>query len=267
MLDHSLTRLLPMLLLGLTCQAVANPPSAVDEGHAIAALYDLSDAGFKDSRVKMEMILRNAAGDSVSRHLTLSTLEKSSPNTGDKTLVVFSSPADVRDTALLNHPNITSTDDQWLYLPSIKRVKRISTENKSGPFVGSEFAFEDFTSQELDKYSYRFLRRDHLQEREVNVVERVPLDVNSGYSKQVVRFDIEHRQPLKIEFFDRKQAPLKTLVLSDYREYDGVWRSLDQRMTNHQTGKSTDLLLTDYEFDVGLSSNDFDSTALKRLTR
>lgn len=239
--------------------------SASEEGYAIARAYDSSDKGFESSRVNIEMVLRSAAGETVSRHLVLSTLEKSNDGSGDNTLVVFMSPADVRDTALLNHPFINKPDDQWLYLPSIKRVKRISTSNKSGPFVGSEFAFEDFTSQELDKYTYEALGAGQVEGKPVDVVARFPTDENSGYSKQVVYFDKESLQPVKVEFYDRKQTLLKTLTLTGYRQYKGVWRPDVQSMVNHQTGKSTDLLMSDYTFGVNLKRTDFDSAALKRL--
>ncbi len=249
--------------LGAVSAALASDTER--EGHAVARAYDISDTGFRDSRVKIRMVLRNAAGQEVTRDLRLSTLEKDSDNTGDKTLVVFLSPADVRDTALLSHPHIQDADDQWLYLPAIKRVKRISTSNKSGPFVGSEFAFEDFTSQDLEKYRYKYLRRDAIDGRKVDVVERFPRDTYSGYNRQVVYFDLDNKQPLRVEFFDRKNEPLKTLDLSDYRNWNGIWRAHVQKMVNHQTGKSTDLLMSDYEFGVGFQASDFDSSALKRL--
>jgi len=264
LLKHSLPFALTLVCVSHFAVAAAQD-SKSEQGRLIAVAYDQSDAGFKDSRVNINMVLHNAAGESISRLLVLNTLEKNSADSGDNTLVVFSSPADVRGTALLNHPHIENADDQWLYLPSIKRVKRISTSNKSGPFVGSEFAFEDFTSQEVDKYSYEYLRAEDLGNTQVQVVSRIPRDANSGYSKQVVYFDIKNNQPVKIDFFDRKQALLKTLILSDYRQYQGFWRPNSQKMFNHQTGKSTDLLMSDYEFGVGFKATDFDSSALMRL--
>lgn len=253
------------LLLAIGWLPTTYATSSSEQGYAVAKASDLSDAGFKDSRVKLQMVLRNSAGQEVSRNLILNTLEKESDDSGDKTLVVFSSPADVRNTALLNHPHIDNPDDQWLYLPAIKRVKRISTSNKSGPFVGSEFSFEDFTSQELNKYTYDYLRRDTLEGTTVDVIVRVPRDSSSGYSKQIVYVDISNSQPVKVEFFDRKQALLKTLALQGYRQTQGIWRSYHQQMVNHQTGKSTDLIMSNYEFGVGFKPADFDSSALKRL--
>ncbi len=74
---------------------------------------------------------------------------------GDKSLFVFDEPRDVQGTAFLIHAHREDADDQWLYLPALKRVKRISSANRSGSFMGSEFAYEDMTAQEVEKFTYR----------------------------------------------------------------------------------------------------------------
>jgi outer membrane lipoprotein-sorting protein len=239
--------------------------SAEEKGFQTAARSDRSDVGFKDSRVDLKMVLRNAARQEVTRELTLNTLEKDDEQTGDKTLVIFSLPSDIRDTALLSHAKILDSDDQWLYLPSLKRVKRISSHNKSGPFVGSEFSYEDFTALELNKFSYQYLREDMVDGLAVDVISRSPRYENSGYSKQIVFIDRDIFQIRKIEFYDRKDELLKTLDLQDYRQYANVWRAHKLLMVNHQTGKSTDLFYSDYRFGTGLSAQDFDQSILEGI--
>ncbi|MEM9234420.1 MAG: outer membrane lipoprotein-sorting protein [Pseudomonadota bacterium] len=156
-------------------------------------------------------------------------------------------------------------DDQWLFLPALKRVKRISSANKSGPFVGSEFAFEDFTSTELNKYSYKYIGEEEFDGMTVDVIERYPLYENSGYTRQVSYVDQDVYQTRKVEFYDRKDSLLKTLIFHDYREYDGVWRSHKFSMVNHQTNKETDLIYSDYDFSVDLSDSDFQKGVLNRI--
>jgi outer membrane lipoprotein-sorting protein len=152
-----------------------------------------------------------------------------------------------------------------LYLPALKRVKRIASDNKSGPFMGSEFAYEDITSQEVDKYTYKFLRDDQLDGMDVFVFERYPKDENSGYTRQIVWLDKEHYKERKIEFYDRKNSLMKTLLLSDYQLHkDQFWRAHEMNMENHQTGKSTRLLQSNYTFGAGLTDRDFDQNSLKR---
>ena len=236
-----------------------------EQGYEIAARSDRSDRGFGDSEVDLQMILRNKAGKQSIRKLSIRTLEIPDENAGDKSMIVFDSPADINGTALLSHAKILDPDDQWLYLPALKRIKRISSVNKSGPFVGSEFAFEDFTALELNKYSYKYLRAEEYNAMQADVVERYPRYEHSGYTKQVSWIDRDIFQVRKVEFYDRRGDLLKTLTLDEYREYNGVWRSHKFLMVNHQTGKSTDLIYSDYAFKTGLDEKEFVKGALKRI--
>lgn len=234
-------------------------------GFEVAARSDRSDRNYGDSEVELQMVLRNAAGRESTRTLQIATLEIVDENFGDKSLVLFDNPNDIKGTALLSHANILEADNQWLFLPALKRVKRISSANKSGPFVGSEFAFEDFTALELNKYNYRWLREETVDGIGMDVVERTPRYQNSGYTKQVSWIDRDVYQVRRVEFYDRRGDLLKTLNLTDYREYDGIWRSHKLSMVNHHTGKSTDLIYGDYEFGTGLTDGDFVKGRLARL--
>lgn len=196
----------------------------------------------------------------------MKSLEVSAPGMGDKSLIIFDRPRDVAGTAFLSHTKISEADDQWLYLPALKRVKRISSANKSGPFMGSEFAYEDLLSQEVEKFDYKWLRDEACGALDCFVFERYPLYENSGYTRQIVWTDKSKYRPQKIEFYDRKESLLKTLIYSDYTQYlDRYWRALTMKMENHQTGKSTSLTFDDYVFQVGLTDADFLSSRLKRV--
>ncbi len=146
----------------------------VAKGEAIAAEWDRRDLGFGDTKTEMKMILENRKGQTSERQMRIHTLEVPDENEGDKSLVIFDEPRDIKGTALLSYAHLLDPDDQWLYLPALKRVKRISSANKSGPFVGSEFAYEDITAQELKKYSYKWLRDEPLGKTDCFVVERRP---------------------------------------------------------------------------------------------
>ena len=235
------------------------------KGYDIAARGDRVDHGFGDSTAEAVMVLRNSAGNTTERSLSFSTLEKVDETVGDKSLVIFNTPKDVEGTALLSHANILDPDDQWLFLPALKRVKRIASANKSGPFVGSEFAFEDFTITELNKFSYAYVGEEELDGQMMDVVERFPRYAKSGYTKQKSWIDQEIFQAHKLEFYDRRGGLLKTLILSDYREYDGVWRAHKLSMVNHLSGKETDLNYSEYNFKTGLDEGDFVKGVLQRI--
>lgn len=265
-LQNRLAATLAVVTLGFSLLAPVQAGEAEDKGFEIAARSDRSDLGFKNSEVTAVMTLTNAAGSTSTREMYFKTLEKENEEVGDKSLTVFETPRDVQGTALLSHAKILEADDQWLFLPALKRVKRISSTNKSGPFVGSEFAFEDFTSTELNKYDYKFVGEDEFDGMKVDIVERFPRYENSGYVRQIAYVDQDVYQVRKIDFYDRKDSLLKTLTLKDYREYEGgVWRAHTLEMVNHQTGKSTTLTYSDYTFGVDLEDKDFVKGVLKRI--
>jgi outer membrane lipoprotein-sorting protein len=246
--------------------AIADTESIEEKGFAIAARSDRSDNGFHNSLVELKMVLRNAAGRESTRSLAIKTLEKPNEEVGDKSLIVFDSPADIDGTALLSHAHILEADNQWLYLPALKRTKRISSVNKSGPFVGSEFAFEDFTALELNKFTYKYLRSEPCGEFTCDVVERTPRYEHSGYTKQVSWVDQSIFQVRRVEFYDRRGDLLKVLTLGDYRQYqDRYWRAHKLSMVNMQTKKETDLVYSDYTFGTGLDEGDFNKSALRRI--
>lgn len=235
-----------------------------EKGLRIANEGDARDSGWKDQTADMIMTLRNRAGKESVRKIRTKTLEQKGD--GDKSLSLFDEPADVKGTAMLTFSHGLKPDDQWLYLPALKRVKRIASRNKSGPFMGSEFAFEDLGSQEIEKYTYKYLREEKCGKGwNCHVIERTPAYKYSGYSRQVVWVDKKEYRPTRIEFYDRKNAPLKTLTWKGYKAYGNYWRADEMFMQNHQTGKSTTLKWANYNLNTGLGSGDFNKNALARL--
>lgn len=253
---------LPLTLLSTTSTIVfAETPE--EQGLAIAQEADKRDSGFGDFTAELVMTLRNKQGEESLRDMRSKTLEVEGD--GDKTLTIFDRPEDVKGTALLTFSHKKGSDDQWLYLPALKRVKRIASNNKSGPFMGSEFAYEDISSQEVEKYTYKYLKDEPLDGEDMFVFERYPVDKNSGYTRQVVWMDKSEYRIRKIDYYDRKNSLLKTLTFNDYKQYkDKFWRASVMEMVNHQTGKSTTLSWDNYQFGIGLKDREFDRNALKR---
>jgi outer membrane lipoprotein-sorting protein len=237
--------------------------TAQEKGLAIAKERKARDIGWGDSTAKAEMILRNAKGDETIRKMKIKALEVSGD--GDKALTIFQQPRDVKGTAFLSFSHAVKSDEQWMYLPALKRVKRIASRNKSGPFMGSEFAFEDLSSFEIEKYTYKYLKDDTVNGELCFVVELDPVDKNSGYTRQLIWVDQSHYRAQKVEFYDRKNSLLKTLTMSDYKLHlEKFWRANKQNMVNNQTKKSTDYIIHDLAFNKGLSEKDFNKATLKR---
>jgi len=245
----------------LSVNVMAETPQ--EKGRKIALEADIRDTGFSDSTANMTMTLKNRAGKTSRRIIRIKTLEVKG---GDKSLSLFDEPRDVKGTAMLTFSHGLKADDQWLFLPALKRVKRINSRNKSGPFMGSEFAFEDLSSQEVEKYTYKYLREEACgQGWKCHVTERTPAYKYSGYSKQITWLDTKELRPIKVEFYDRKNKLLKTLQATGFKQYLGkYWRPSMMSMVNHQTGKSTTLQWSNYKFKTGLSSRDFNKKSLAR---
>jgi outer membrane lipoprotein-sorting protein len=237
--------------------------TAEEKGLEIANEIDRRDEGFKDSTARLTMTLKNKAGRESFRYIRFKTLEVKGD--GDKSLSIFDKPRDIKGTAMLTFSHPVDPDDQWMYLPALKRVKRISSRNKSGPFMGSEFAFEDLGSQEVAKYSYKWLHDEEYNSLDCFVLERRPAYEHSGYTRQEVWIDKAEYRIQKVKYYDRKNSLLKTQTFTDYNQYlNQYWRPGKMDMVNHQTGKSTRLAWDDYKFRVGLKDSSFNRNSLKR---
>jgi len=182
-------------------------------GETIAIELDDRDIGFVNQISKMEMVLNNAYGQKNTRIMEARILERPARDVGDKSMLVFFNPSAINGTALLSFAEILEPDQQWLFLPALKRVKRISSKNKSGPFVGSEFAYEDITGNEIDKYSWRFKGLEACpvtKELECFKLSTIPKYEHSGYTKRIVWVDVEEFRADQIDFYDRKSSLIKT---------------------------------------------------------
>ena len=229
----------------------------------VAKKNDKTMSGFEDSKSTMTMTLINAKGQTRIRTIRSKSLELDG---GDKSLMEFLSPADVKGTKFLNYEHAQKDDDQWLYLPALKRVKRISSKNKSGAFMGSEFSYEDVSSFNIDKYDYKQedAKTSILQGKEVYVVERTPNYKYSGYTKQVSYVDTKTFLTLQVDYYDRKKSLLKSSYFSDYKKISDVYRTGKIHMKNFQNSKESILVWNDETVKNGLSSKDFHKRALKK---
>ncbi len=242
----------------------ASANESTDRGTTIAYEADQRDTGFGDFAATVSMTLRSKARSESRREMSIMVLEGGTEDDGNKSLIRFSKPGDIEGTTLLTHARKVGNDDQWIFLPAVKRVKRISSTNRSGAFAGSEFAYEDLVSQEPGKYTYTWIRDEDLDGESTFVIERVPVYVGSGYTRQVVWYDKAEYRIHRIEYYDRKNELLKTLNISGYEKYLGqYWRAREMLMVNHQTGKSTTLVWQGYKFDTGLSEVDFNKNKLR----
>ncbi len=266
-MSRSPRQFVPVLgLVGLTVGGFATEASAQTaekKGYDIAKKMDAAHNGFKGESFDAELILLSAKGDKVSRKMSGRTLEKSGD--GDNTILVFTSPADVKGTKVLTWTHKSGTDDQWIFLPSVRRVKRISAQNKTGSFMGSEFSYEDLTGDELEKYKYKFLREEKLGKRDTWVIERYPVDKHSGYKKHVVWVDKEYLAEVQVDLYDRKGTLFKTALFVNYKKLNGLgWRPEKIMIANHQTKKRSTLAFKGHVLGKSFGESEFQPDAMNQ---
>lgn len=186
----------------------------------------------------------------------------------EKKLLFFTAPADVRDTAFMNwsYADPAASDDQWIYLPALRRVRRISAEKKNDSFMGSDFTYEDLSARHPSLDTHRIIGTEIVDGRTVYVVESLPAD-DSAYRRTVSWIADEIWIGLRRDFYDRSENLIKTLEVEEYREIDGFWTIERMTMTNGDSGHSTTMELTDLRFNTGMEESLFSERTMTRGVR
>lgn len=224
-------------------------------GFMIEKKVDDLQSGYKGERRSITLIMRNAKGKESKRKLVFESREQRDGNNQTKLKFVY--PPDTKGTTLLTHENGKQSDDKWLYLPALKRVKRIATANESGSFMGSEFAYEDISIRQLEKYNYRLMREEIVSGERFYVIECIPVSPDSGYSRVVRWRNKENLQEYKAEFYDRRGSLLKTRRSDDFMQVKGYWRAQSVTMTNAQTKKESTLAYQDNVIGINVPARSF----------
>jgi hypothetical protein len=250
-----------VLVLSSSLSQAKDNESAKAKGLKIAKICDEAARGYKGEKSSVMMEIASAHGDKLSRKITLNKAELSEDE--ETSMLIVLSPADVKNTKLLTRGKSENEDDQWLYLPAMKRVKRISSQLKTGSFMGSEFTYEDLGTKDISRYEHLFVREDEVNGRKVWVLEQKPRS-ESGYLREVVWYDQEYKAPVKIEFFDRKNEPLKVAEFSSYKRFgDRWWRPTKISMKNLQNRKSSVMTWEKRQVGLRLPASSFESENLK----
>ncbi len=226
-----------------------------DYGLQIAKFADLYEQGWIDEVSRGRMTLIDADGDSVKRTFSRRSLE--GPKKGDKFLIAFLSPNEIKGVKALTFENPGSSDDNWLYLPANKRVRRISGANNTASFQGTEFTYEDLSNLDYREFSWRFLKNDTISrgKRKIEVfkLHAVPTYSDTGYEHIVVYINRTSWRQERIDYFDKAGRLLKTKDNRDWRLHHGrFWRATTVEMINRQSKKKTHLTLDRYFVDLSL---------------
>jgi outer membrane lipoprotein-sorting protein len=248
MLQHSIILLLLILL-----PASVALGTEVD-GRAIAKMvYDRDDG--KDSFAKVKMLLMDKRGRK--RFRTLMTAVKDYGNLS-KSFTRFYTPADIDGTAFLTWENEDGDDDQFLYLPALRRVRRVVSTQKKNRFVNTDFTYEDLQRRKVGKDNHRILRTEVYDGRKCWVLESIPKDEdNSQYGKRVSWVAQDIFIPLKIEYYDKRQRLIKRQLNSNLKQIDGIWTVMDTEMQDLKKDRRTLMRISEIRYNRGIPDRVF----------
>ena len=223
-----------------------------------------------DQKGVMQMTLINRRGRT--RERTVLSLSKEYGK-DSKSLMFFQAPADVKGTGFLQYEydDPSKEDDRWLYLPALKKVRRISGSSKNDYFMGTDFTYDDMGGRSVDEDTHKLLREEEINGIKYWVVESIPKDKDYMYSKTVKWIRQDALIPIKVEFYDRQGNLLKVLTIPDIRKQDaclparqGFWTMFRMEMDNLQEKHKTILEIKEIHYNIGLKDNLFRVSTLER---
>ncbi len=220
----------------------------------------------EDMEATLTMTLINSQGDSRVR-----VIKQFIRDFGDveKKIMFFISPADVKNTSFMNwsYNEEGKEDDQWIYLPALKKIKRISSDSKGDYFMGSDFTYDDLGDRKPTADNHKILRTEKIDGLDCYVVESVPKDEDYMYSKTVTWVVKDRWYGLKKEFYDEDGELLKILTLKKAEKIKGFWIIADVEMNNIQKNHKTRIQLSDIKINVGIPESKFTQRMMKRGIR
>jgi len=213
----------------------------------------------KDESALIKMKVVESNGSEKEREVEI----KRKSGAKSQVLVRLKSPSDVSGIALLSISHGAS-EDQWLYMPSQKKARRVVSGNKSQRFLDTEFNLEDFSASTYSRFENKLLKEDRQPSAAVAVIEsKAKAGNESSYSKITTWIDLASYQVQKSEYYDKDGKLLKTMVFRDYKKFGGAWRAQTVEVRNMQTSRSTILKIANLKVNSGLSDREFTQSALE----
>ncbi|MFW6389107.1 MAG: outer membrane lipoprotein-sorting protein [Marinilabiliaceae bacterium] len=246
-----------VILFGMTQSLAAQEMSGRE---IVKEAYNRPEGDDQESNLKMTLI--NSRGDTRVRDIRQFMKDMDEV---EKSIMFFKSPADVAGTSFMNWTyDDDQNDDQWIYLPTLSKVKRISSESKSDYFMGSDFTYDDLGDRKLDEDEHELQREEEINGKSCYVVESVPVDPDYMYSKTVTWIEKDTYIGVKKEFYDEEGEHLKTLTVKKYEDISGFDIITHSEMHNVQKDHTTKMELTEVEVNTGLDEGMFTERMMMR---
>lgn len=258
--------ILTVLIVTLVCMSVQ---AADPDGRWIMEQVDARDDG-DNMEVDSVMILIDKNGNERQREMKVFSKDK-----GRDTLKLsfFLAPADVKDTGLLTYDYYSGEkdDDQWLYLPDLRKTKRIATSDKSSSFMGSDFSYADITRRVLDEWNYKVLKESEVDAQKVWLVEATPIskevENRYGFKKSILFVRQDIFMEVRAIHVLQEGNKVKYMEVKKLEEIDGIWVATERWMKttkNKRTLHNTKLLWNNVTFGQDLDESFFSVRQLEK---
>ncbi len=233
------------------------------KGLELAQKVQNNISGFKKYSAEMEMTLTKENGKSVVRKIK--TFHKEEKDGGERVISIFEDPADVKGTKMYSQPDDqTFSEDQWLFLPALGKTKRIANENKSGPFMGSEMAFEDLATGKLKKFQYKYAGTKTKNGKEYLILIMSPISKYSGYHHIESWIEKDRLIPAFSNYYDRKNELVKTQE-EELKKMGSFYLTTKIKVHNHKTNRETTVVWSGFNFNTKLDETAFNPNNFERI--
>jgi Outer membrane lipoprotein-sorting protein len=235
----------------------------------VAQQIEQRDTG-KDSRAEMRMRLFDRQGRMRERVMALLARRKAA---GDQTLVRFTYPNDIKNTAFLVWEHPGTDDERFLYLPALGRVRRISGAEKQESFVGSDLSYEDIGGRDIADYTYAFADPNATwtapdgSTHPAWSLESRARDKNADYPRSVSLVRKDSFVIVHADIYDARNERAKVFDVKRLERVDGIWTVLSLAVVNERDRTRTELETTAIRYNIGLTDDDFSRRQLEQPTR
>lgn len=183
----------------------------------------------------------------------------------DATYLEVTAPMDVKDTRFLLYDRVTGADEQWIYVPAMKRSIQVSSQTRKQPFLGSDFYVSDMVRPDIEAFTYAYVGEADIGGRHCKLVESTPKNpADEVYSKTIIAIDPKDLVITRTEFFDPKGKLLKVFTIEKLEKIDGMWTPLLQTMKNVQDNTESKLEITEVKYNAPVSDEMFRKAYLTR---
>ncbi len=261
---------LPCLIFSVLVFATISPSMAADDNAQILMQKSYDASRFDSSVSQANFSLTNASGQQRQR-LTYGATKLVPDSDRNRRMIRFLAPADIKNTVTLMVEGKKGEDELWIYLPALKKVRRLANSNKKGSFAGTDLSYGDVLGQKPSEWRHQVLRQENFEGVSCSVVESLPLSADtqaeSGYSKRVSWINNDNFMPLKVDFFDTAGAALKTLLNKHIKLVDPSKRRFQAMLVmvnNVQTGHATKVQFESFEANKPVAEEVFSHRYLER---